>query len=75
MALKNISRAVISTEGALDHDMINLINLINLQTSTFTYYVSHHNSYHMSFCIAPSSGMYLKFISQESSCEVAHLLI
>ena len=31
-------------------------------------YVSHHNLYHMSLCTAPSSGMYLKFISQESSC-------
>ena len=68
--LKNMSRAVISTNGALNYDMINLINLvnlmnlINLQTSTFTYYVSYHNSYHMSLCIAPPSGLYLKFISQ-----------
>ena len=73
-----MSRAVISTNGALNYDMINLINLvnlmnlINLQTSTFTYYVSHHNSYHMSIPTAQSSGIYLKFISQESSCKVAH---
>ena len=59
-----MSRAVISTEGALDYDMINLINLISVQTPTFPYYVSHHNSYHISLCIAPSS--------QESSCKVAH---